>query len=167
MARRVDRARRLTAPAVRPPLVREFSAGGLVYRRRAGGWQIVLVGRRRPHSSAIAWSIPKGHVEPGESAAAAAVREVREETGLEADVEQPLGDVTHWFARRNASGEPERVFKRVRFFLLALRGGRFADRDAEMDAVRWFPLAGGERVAAYENERMLVRRAADLLRSRT
>ena len=96
-------------------------------------------------------------------APSAAVREVREETGLEAEVEQLLGDITYWFARRDAEGRPRRVWKRVRFFLMRSRGGRFGDRDREMDAVRWFSLDEAERVAAFENERALVRRARTLL----
>jgi 8-oxo-dGTP pyrophosphatase MutT (NUDIX family) len=163
MARRVDRPRRLTAPAARPPLEREFSAGGLVYRRRGGEVTVVLAGRRHPQSGALVWTIPKGHIEPGESSKTAAVREVREETGLEAEVEQPLGDITYWFARRDAEGRAVRVFKRVRFFLMRVRGGRFGDRDREMDAVRWFPLAAAERAAAFANERALVQRARTLL----
>lgn len=163
MARRGDRARRLSAPGVRPPLVREFSAGGLVYRRRAGECRVLLAARRHPESGALVWGIPKGHVEPGESSAAAALREVREETGIRAEIVEPLGDVTYWYARRDDAGHPLRVWKRVRFFLMRARGGRFADRDDEMDAVRWFPLAEAETIAAHTNERTLVRRARQLL----
>ena len=112
----------------------------------------------------LVWGIPKGHLEAGESSEQAAVREVREETGIEADVEQPLGDVTYWFARRDDDGRPVRIFKRVRFFLMRARRGRFADRDAEMDAVRWFSPEDAARITAYENERALVRRAMELLR---
>src|SRR4029077_7760262 len=92
---------------------------------------------RDSESGALVWTIPKGHLEPGESSKAAAMREVREETGLEAEIEQPLGDITYWFARRDAEGSARRVWKRVRFFLMRSRGGRFRDRDREMDAVRW------------------------------
>jgi 8-oxo-dGTP pyrophosphatase MutT (NUDIX family) len=148
---------------VRPPLVREFSAGGLVFRQRQGAWAVVLAARRHPESAALVWTIPKGHVEPGESSADTALREVREETGLVAVIEQPLGDITYWFARRTKRGEAMRIFKRVRFFLMRHRGGRFADRDAEMDAVRWFSFEEAERAAAFENERALVRRARALL----
>ena len=163
MARRVDSPRRLKAPAARPPLEREFSAGGLVYRRRRGEVAVVLAARRHAESGALVWTIPKGHLEPGESSAAAAVREVREETGLEAEVEQLLGDITYWFARRDAEGRPRRVWKRVRFFLMRSRGGRFGDRDREMDAVRWFSLDAAEQAAAFASERGLVRRARTLL----
>jgi 8-oxo-dGTP pyrophosphatase MutT (NUDIX family) len=162
MARRVDQPRKLKEPAARPPLEREFSAGGLVYRRRAAGCEVVLAGRRHARSGKLVWTIPKGHLEPGETSEAAAMREVREETGIEATVEDRLGDVTYWFARQD-DGRSVRVFKRVRFFLMRATGGRFADRDAEMDDVRWFALADAERTVGFENERALVRRAAELL----
>ena len=163
MARRVDSPRRLKAPAARPPLEREFSAGGLVYRRRRGEVAVVLAARRHAESGALVWTIPKGHVEAGESAAGAALREVREETGLEAVIEQPLGDVTYSYARTDDGGRPVRALKRVRFFLMRATGGRFRDRDHEMDAVRWFPLERAERAAVHPNERALVRRARALL----
>jgi len=88
---------------------------------------------------------------------------VREETGVEAAIEQPLGDVTYWYVRREADGRPVRVLKRVRFFLMRHRGGRFAERDDEMAAVRWFALDEAEGAVAFENERVLVRRARELL----
>jgi ADP-ribose pyrophosphatase YjhB (NUDIX family) len=125
----------------------------------------VLVGRGRDAPERIVWTIPKGHLETGESPEDAAVREVREETGIEAVVEGLLGDVTYHFGRQDARGERERVLKRVRFFLMRACGGRFADRDAEMDYVRWFPLPEAERSLTYENERALVRRARELLES--
>jgi 8-oxo-dGTP pyrophosphatase MutT (NUDIX family) len=164
MARRVDRPRKLRAPARRPPLTREFSAGGLVYRRGANGLEVLLAGRRIAPEGPLLWIIPKGHLEPGESAEAAALREVREETGIDAVLERPLGEITYHFGRRDSGGDPERVFKRVRFFLMRARGGRFSDRDAEMDEVRWVPLAAAAGTLAYENERALVRRAGTLLR---
>jgi 8-oxo-dGTP pyrophosphatase MutT (NUDIX family) len=84
------------------------------------------------------------------------VREVREETGLEAVVESKLGDVTYWYARRDPQGGLVRVHKRVRFFLMRPTGGRFADRDDEMDAVRWFPIDEALTAVAYDNERALI-----------
>jgi 8-oxo-dGTP pyrophosphatase MutT (NUDIX family) len=144
---------------------REFSAGGLVYRRRGGACEVVLAARRHPASGELVWSIPKGHVERGETTAVAAVREVREETGLEAVIEQPLGSITYWYARPDDAGRPVRVrvHKRVTFFLMQAKGGRFRDRDHEMDAVRWFGVSDALRAAAHANERALVRRAGRLL----
>ena len=162
MARRRDGTPRLSAPAVRPLVVRELSAGGLVYRRRGTRCDVVLGARRSGARGSLTWGIPRGHVEPGETATDAALREVREETGLVAEIEEPLGDVAYRFSRRGADG-PERVWKRVRFFLMRLVGGRFADRDAELDALRWFPIAAAEATATFANERALLRRARALL----
>ena len=166
MARGRDRSLPVSR-ARRPPVAREFSAGGLVYRRAHGRWMVCLGGRRRAPDGPLLWSIPKGHVEDGESMVDAATREVREETGLHAVVDdEPLGDVTYWFARRDGEGQPLRVFKRVRFYLLRYRAGRFADRDHELDAVRWFPLERVAAAVAYDRERALVARARERLEAR-
>ena len=164
MARRGDRP--LKAPARRPPLVREVSAGGLVYRVRGDAYAVVLAARRHPQSGALVWTIPKGHVEPGETTVAAALREVREETGLDATIEHPLGEITYWYVRNDDAGQPVRVFKRVQFFLMRATGGRFRDRDQEMDAVRWFPLDDAAVTTAHANERALVQQARALLQPR-
>ena len=153
-------------PSVRSPVVRELSAGGLVYRRREGAWIVVLAGRRPADGGAIVWGLPKGHVEPGEQMTDAALREVREETGLVASIEGTLGDVTYWYVRRDERGAALRAFKRVRFYLMRHRGGRFADRDHELDAVRWVPLAEAEDMITFANERGLLRRARELLDER-
>jgi 8-oxo-dGTP pyrophosphatase MutT (NUDIX family) len=94
-------------------------------------------------------------------------REVAEETGLLGDVEETLGDVSYWYARRTDDGRPVRVWKRVRFFLLRYRSGRFTERDDELDDVRWFPLEEAEQTVSYTSEQALVRRASDLLASRS
>ena len=163
MARGSDRPGRLRTATDRPAPVRELSSGGLVYRPASGSWKVCLGGRRRGHDGALVWSIPKGHVEEGESMVQAALREVREETGLRGEVEDTLGDVTYWYARRDDGGSPVRVLKRVRFFLMRYRGGRFADRDEELDAVRWFSLAEAEAKIPYATEQALVRRARERL----
>ena len=89
--------------------------------------------------------------------------EVREETGLDTLIEQPLGEVTYWYGRTDDAGHPVPVHKRVSFFLMRATGGRFRDRDREMDAVRWFPLDAAIRAVAHANERALVARARGLI----
>jgi 8-oxo-dGTP pyrophosphatase MutT (NUDIX family) len=112
----------------------------------------------------MVWGIPKGHLESGESAFEAAVREVREETGIAGEIEADLGEIRYTYvASEEAGNRRRRVAKQVRFFLMRAIGGRFADRDAEMDAVRWVPIQGAEAVMTYESERALVRRARALL----
>jgi 8-oxo-dGTP pyrophosphatase MutT (NUDIX family) len=146
--------------------MREFSAGGLVCRRVRGEWTVCLAGRRIHPGSDLVWILPKGHVEEGERMEETALREVREETGLEAEIIDRLGDVTYWYVRREPEGRPSRVFKRVRFFLMLFRGGRFGDRDQEMDDVRWFSQERAQTMLAYANERTLMYRARDLLAER-
>src|SRR5262249_54927804 len=84
-------------------------------------------------------------------------------TGLRGEVEDTLGDVTYWYARRDDGGSPVRIFKRVRFFLMRYRGGRFADRDDALDAVRWFSLPEAEASIPSATEHPLVRRARERL----
>jgi 8-oxo-dGTP pyrophosphatase MutT (NUDIX family) len=144
-------------------VTREFSAGGLVCRRVRGEWTMCLAGRRIHAGSDLVWILPKGHVEEGERMEDTAIREVREETGLDAEIIGRLGDVTYWYARHEWEGKPARIFKRVRFFLMLFRGGRFADRDQEMDDVRWFSLDRAGTLLAYANERSLMPRAYELL----
>lgn len=135
----------------------EISAGGVVYRRRRGAAQVVLAARRTRRGDLV-WGLPKGEVEPAETPEEAAVREVREETGLRARIEEPLGDIRYVYV-----WDDVRVRKRVHFFLMRATGGRLADHDEEMEDVRWFPLDRAVRLAAYRGEREVLRRAAERL----
>jgi 8-oxo-dGTP pyrophosphatase MutT (NUDIX family) len=93
-------------------------------------------------------------VEPGEGAEAAALREVREETGLEARIELPLGEISYWYV-----WEGQRVKKKVTFFLMEATGGDLSLHDHEMEEVRWFPLGKVARAASYKSEQDVLRRA--------
>ena len=132
----------------------EVSAGGVVYRRSDEGVEVVLAARRTRRGD-LAWGLPKGLVEPDETPEQAAVREVREETGLEADVEVSLGEIRYFYV-----WEGVRVRKAVHFFLMRATGGDVSQHDDEMEEVRWFPLSVALRRATYKGEREVLQRAA-------
>jgi 8-oxo-dGTP pyrophosphatase MutT (NUDIX family) len=106
----------------------------------------------------LLWSLPKGHIEVGETAEQAAVREVEEETGIIGRVVAPLGTIDFWFV-----AEDRRVHKTVHHFLLRALGGELCDDDIEVAEVAWVPLGELESRLAYADERRLIRRATELL----
>ena len=130
-------------------MIREFSAGGVVIRRFHGR-PFVAVVRVRDEILAL----PKGHPEPGESSAEAARREVREETGLEAELVEKLDDIRYWYSR-----DGDRVMKIVSFFLFRYRSGRVADHDHEVEAAGWIPLEEAPERLAYPSERKIAQAA--------
>ena len=137
--------------------VEETSAGGLVVDTSADAPRAALIGRfdRRGR---LVWSLPKGHVEPGETAEDAAVREVEEETGIKGRVIAPLGTIDFWFV-----ADDRRIHKTVHHFLLERASGELSDDDIEVVEVAWVPLHEVNGRLAYADERALVDRAADLL----
>ena len=147
---------RRKAPAV--PTKREISAGGVVYRRSDDEIEIVLASRRTRRGQ-LAWGLAKGGIEDEESTEDAAVREVREETGLLAEIEASLGETRYFYVWENV-----RIRKTVHFFLMRHTGGDIDDRDDEMEEIRWFPLERALKRAAYRGERDVLVRAAELLR---
>ena len=135
--------------------VDETSAGGLVVDHAAG---VAAVIGRLDRRGRLLWSLPKGHIEVGETAEQAAVREVEEETGIIGRVVAPLGTIDFWFV-----AEDRRVHKTVHHFLLSALGGELSDEDVEVAEVAWVPLDELESRLAYADERRLIRRATELL----
>ena len=129
------------------------SCGGVVYRVRDGGVELALCGRRTG-----LWALPKGTPDAGETLEQTALREVREETGLEVEIEAPLGHIEYWFTLPG-----ERVHKRVYFYLMAPRGGSVDDHDPEFDVVEWFPASAVPATLTYPSEAEVVGRALDAL----
>jgi len=136
---------------------REFSAGGVVAR---GDECIVIVPRKRSQQGDLVLGLPKGHPDGPEAPEEAAAREVREETGVEAELVEALGEVEYWYQRR---GRP--IHKRVRFFLFRYLGGTTEDHDEEILEARWIPLAEAAEKLTYSGEREMVARALSRLRA--
>jgi 8-oxo-dGTP pyrophosphatase MutT (NUDIX family) len=129
----------------------EFSTGGVVVRDEEC---VVIVPTRRAADGRKVLALPKGHPDAGESAEAAALREVREEAGVQARVLEPLGDVRYWYQR-----EGRRIAKVVRFFLLEYVSGDVGDHDHEVERACWMPLAQAARELTYAGERDMAARA--------
>jgi 8-oxo-dGTP pyrophosphatase MutT (NUDIX family) len=135
----------------------EFSAGGVVVR---GEECIVIVPTRRAADGSKVLALPKGHPEDGESAADAALREVREEAGVETQLVDKLGDVRYWYMRGG-----RRIAKLVSFFLLEYVSGEVADHDREVEDARWLALEDATRELTYKGERDMAARALSRLRT--
>jgi 8-oxo-dGTP pyrophosphatase MutT (NUDIX family) len=138
-------------------VIREFSAGGVVVRRFRGRPFLAAVRVKR----GTVLALPKGHIDPGETPAEAARREVREEAGIDGGLIDKLGDVRYWYWR-----DGERVLKVVSFFLLRYRSGSVRDYQAdEVDGAEWVPLADAPRLLAYKGEREMAATALSRLAS--
>ncbi|GAA3949016.1 NUDIX hydrolase [Gordonia caeni] len=145
-----------SAQAPRLRTVRETSAGGLVLSHLDQPFdqlKAVLIGRidRRGR---MMWSLPKGHIETGETAERTAIREISEETGVSGTVVAPLGKIDYWFVN-----EGRRIHKTVHHYLLRYTGGELCDADYEVSAVAWVPLTELPRRLTYADERRLARTA--------
>lgn len=155
------RRTRLAPSAVYPrlvalPIVEETSAGGLVLD---GDRRAALIGRRNARG-VVLWSLPKGHIEEGESAEVAAIREVGEETGIVGRVVAPLGVIDFTF-----TASEYRIHKTVHHFLMFAEGGELTDDDAEIDEVAWVPFTELHDRLSYADERELLSRVPELLAS--
>lgn len=140
--------------SIRPPrrvLPREeTSAGGLVVDLGMNPPSAALIGRL-DRRGRILWSLPKGHIEAGETAPQTAVREVEEETGIVGQVVGILGDIDYWFV-----AEGRRIHKTVHHFLMTRTGGELSADDPEVVEVDWIPLSEINERLAYADERKLV-----------
>lgn len=139
----------------------QISAGGAVFRRSASAIEIALicVGARRR------WQLPKGLVEAQESVEEAAVREAREETGLDAELLAPIDVIEYWYVG-DRRGEQVRFHKFVHFFLLAYRAGHVRDHDHEVREARWVGANEARAMLAFENERAMVEKAHAMIEAR-
>jgi 8-oxo-dGTP diphosphatase len=142
---------------------REFSAGAVAVRRLKGRWWVAAIrpGGRKEGT----WALPKGQIAPGDSGAETALRELREETGIDGKLDAKLGDVRYVYTESWGSGE--RVFKVVSFFLVRYSRGRIGDippeHAHEVDEARWLPLEEAPKLLAYKGERQMAEQALSRL----
>lgn len=136
----------------------EESAGGVVFRLRDdGGADVIVILTHRRN-----WQLPKGWIEDGESREATAVREVREETGVDAEVVGELDTIEYWYVS-NYEPEPAHVHKHVHFYLLRYTGGSNDDHDDESLEARWVDIDEAVRMLAFAEEKRVMRMARDAL----
>ena len=148
-------------PQVKRPYAKrvdEVSAGGLVID--STGTKGLLIGRY-DHKDAtgkrVLWSLPKGHIEEGETPEQAAIREVAEETGITSSITKSLGVIDFWFM---AGGK--RIHKTVHHFMFTEVGGVLAAQESEVDEVSWFPLEEIVNRLAYPDEKKLIARSIEV-----
>jgi 8-oxo-dGTP pyrophosphatase MutT (NUDIX family) len=136
---------------------RATSAGGVVYRAVGDRDEVAVVHRRSPPL----WALPKGTPDAGETLEETALRETREETGLEVVIEQPIRSIRYFFVRGST-----RFHKTVHFFLMRPVGGSTDAHDAEFDEVRWVELHEALAILSHATERSVLEEAAELIRNR-
>lgn len=158
-------------------MVREISSGGVVLREISGIWHVALIEPQKESTSTprtprkrvkASLALPKGLVDPGETAPVTAVREVHEETGIVAELIAKLADTKYVYVR--TWGDGERVFKIVTFYLLRYQSGEIDDVTSEMrievKRALWVPLAEASQQLMYSNERKVLHMAQERLQTR-
>ncbi len=141
--------------------VEQISAGGVAFRAKNSRFEVVITlvndkGR---------WQLPKGLIDKGESAETAALREVREEAGIEAELLEKLETVEYWYFGKH-KGEQVRFHKLVHFYLMKYTGGDIADHDHEVLEARWVSIDEAIKMLAFKGEKETAAKAKELLRKR-
>ena len=140
------------------PTKTQISAGGVVFRRRDSRVEVALISVGDENR----WQLPKGLVDAGEGVEEAAVREAREETGIETELVAPLDKIEYWYYATNRGGRV-RFHKFVHFYLLRHLSGDVRDHDREVNEARWVEIGEASAMLAFAGERKVMERAREML----
>ena len=132
------------------------SAGGVIFRKTVAGFEAALIATK---GKAI-WTLPKGIIDKGEQPEAAAIREIREETGLTGKIVSPLDTKSYWFYLKN---ENVKYRKTVVYFLVEYVNGTIGNACLEVDDAQWFALEDAMKKLSYKSDREVLNKAAELL----
>ncbi len=141
----------------------QFSAGGVVYRKAGLKTEVVILTRgkvppfpKKERGKGEIFCLPKGKMEKPETPQQAALREIKEETGLTGTIEKELGKIKYWFYSEE---DKARVHKTVYFYLVKYLSGSTSDHDTDAEDVRWLPIEEALKIMTYPSEREIVEKA--------
>jgi 8-oxo-dGTP pyrophosphatase MutT (NUDIX family) len=138
----------------------QHSAGGVAYREAAGRLEIAVI-LTHPEQR---WQLPKGMIDAGETPEQAALREVREEAGIETEVIEPIDRTEYWFIAQR-DGVRRRFHKHVHWFLMRYIAGDVADHDHEVAEARWVSVDEALEKLVFKNEREIAQKAAEMIKT--
>ena len=138
----------------------QISAGGVTFRRQDDHLEIALISVGPDKR----WQLPKGLVSESESTEAAAMREVREETGLETESIKLIDKIEYWYYSKS-EGQQLRFHQFVYFYLLRYLAGNTENHDQEVNEARWIEIDQACSIAAFETERQIIQQAKEMLRN--
>ncbi len=133
----------------------EFSAGGIVYKKEEDGIYVLLIRVKNR------WSFPKGNIEKGESKEEAALREVKEETGIEGEIEDFVGEEEYWYQLHG-----EKIHKFVYFYLMKYKGGEIKPQKEEINEAKFVKIDEALKILTYDTDRILLKRAIEILKKK-
>lgn len=133
-------------------MLNEKSCGALVYRKYHGNTEILLI----KHVNSGHWSFPKGHVENGETEVETALREIKEETGLDVIIDQSFREIVTYSPRRD-------TYKEVVYFIAKAKNTDFVPQETEIADIRWVEIGRAGSVLSYENDKSIVNKAKSFI----
>jgi len=151
----------MTKATIRIDTQTQVSAGGAVFREQEAVVEVALISVGNPPR----WQLPKGLVDRAETPEVAALREVREEAGIEATIAQKIETVEYWYQAK-VEGKRVRYHKFVHFFLMLYVAGNVAEHDHEVNEARWVEIGAALELIAFKSERGVLEKAAARMLSR-